>query len=642
MRRLSSTAGLILLVALMVLVPRGARAADQPVGLEDGVARMYRLPRGGGAWHGRIRVPEGATALSIAVCCEGDMDIFLRRGTPLGGAYASEAEVLSRQHGPLETVRLVPGGPVPLRAGDWFVAVADAAGAPQAEPFELVAFVDRGRGTPTILPGEDDERKMAVHRDRPELRTFLPTLAHSLTLTLRGAESEKIHYRIDGPREYRRIGRGLRQITVLRADSPPGAYILDLSALPGITLPPDVVVRATWTAREGDAQRPSAPPFVRPGTAMSLTLGEDGKSRSRALRIPVGAGMGGIEIEATNTAGADVDLYVRRGGALRSGGVDADYFALSSAPVERLYVGGSQSLAPGIYYCEIVLIQGKGPVRVTVRVRGFPPGSGRGTWGRGEPPRLAADTWTPGLIQAGRAGVQWFSVVVPRGTRALHAMLLGASAPLDLILARRTDGSIMSRALTARVDERLEHVFKAPPDGPRFFMLGVMNRNAVEDRVNFRVAISFNRTPNLPADLLWPPLIAWQGRSSTVRAAAATVELTVSDSAGGSGTCVTPRGQILTCRHVLQNDGRGSKGRIQKENILVAFPARLDEPPVQSFVARVTYEDASRDLALLEITTDVFGRPLPSDLALPWLPLGDSSSLELPRQHPSSTSSSTT
>ena len=42
----------------------------------------------------------------------------------------------------------------------------------------------------------------------------------------------------------------------------------------------------------------------------------------------------------------------------------------------------------------------------------------------------------------------------------------GASGPLDLLLVRRSDGSLLSRAITSRVDERLDQRLKAGRDGP--------------------------------------------------------------------------------------------------------------------------------------------------------------------------------
>ena len=615
-----------LLLAACLCAPT-ARAADEPLLLEDGVARMLELPDDGG-WLGRIVVPEDATALVVAAFSRRNVDVYLRHEQPLARASAPAADVAGRGAESMEALRLDASTPVRLRPGTWFVAVTPATPSDRSARFELVAFVDRGRGTPTVLAGEDPERTFVVHRDRPELRTFLPTLAQRLMLSVEGAGRTGIHFRIDGPGDYRREGTGPRTIVLDRDEAPAGAYTLDLGAPRGVALPETVKVRATWTSDAAPVPSSEPQPVVEPGSSTTVTLGGGGPT-ARTLRIPVQPGSGALLLEATNPAGADVDLYVRRGGPLASGDQDADYFALSSAPAEHVVLGGVNGLPSGTYYCELVLVDGEESVPVTLSVRQRPRRPTAGTWGDELPPELEPGVWVRGRVEAPIAGIAWFGLTVPAGTRSLHALLLGSTAPLDLVIARRTDGSIMRRALTARVDERIDHIFDEPPDSERVFVLGVLNRNALEKVVDFRLAFQLDRQPDLPEDVTWPPVISWQGRSPTVRAAAATVELTVRDNAGGSGTCVTPGGRILTCRHVLEIEAGKRGGGIQREGILVAFPATLDHPPVQSFLARVTADDPRKDLALLAITSDVYGRAVPPDIVLPWLPMGDSTSLEL-------------
>ncbi|MHC5010540.1 MAG: S1 family peptidase, partial [Planctomycetota bacterium] len=69
--------------------------------------------------------------------------------------------------------------------------------------------------------------------------------------------------------------------------------------------------------------------------------------------------------------------------------------------------------------------------------------------------------------------------------------------------------------------------------------------------------------------------------------------------------------------------------RIQRRRILIGLNATVDKPPIQAFYARVFAEYEGQDLVLLEMTEDVFGRPLPDDLELPWVPIGDSTALRL-------------
>jgi serine protease Do len=75
---------------------------------------------------------------------------------------------------------------------------------------------------------------------------------------------------------------------------------------------------------------------------------------------------------------------------------------------------------------------------------------------------------------------------------------------------------------------------------------------------------------------------------------------------------------VLTARHILE-EGDGPGVPIQREGIYVSFPYDRARPPRQTHVARLVADDVEADLALLELTGDVYGRPLPKDPRLPYL-----------------------
>ena len=617
-------------LVLLALLAAGATArgdetepGDLPR-LEDGIPRAVELSRGEATWTGRVEVPEGATSLVVAACADRDLDVYLKRGRPVG-TDRTQADAFSRGDGLQEIVRVGPAKGRPLGGATWFVTVVHDGHGLGGAGAEVVAFVDDKR-IQTIVPGNGSHPLGAVD-GTVRLRTFLPTDARSLVLEIKGAESDAIRLDLEGPRGHARRGRGVGKIVLDRDESPPGVYTVDLEAAGEAALPDGLRAQVTWEYPEGRALPPLPQPLVRLGSALTLTLGGPDHSASRMIRIPVPKGTPGFTIDATNDREADVDLYVRRGQPLKLGDQDADYFALTCATKERIVVGGVNALEGGIYFCELLLVSSKDPVKVRVRVQGLRAKAGLATWGRRPPPPLRPGVWVKGRVQACVAGLRWYGVTAPRGTRSIHAVVLDATAPLDLVLARRTNGSIMHRSLSARVDESLGFTFRTPLPGPRHFQLAVMNRNPYEQEVDYRIAISFDGPPKLPKDYRWPPVMETDKASPIAKVAAATVELTVRGNSGGSGTCISPKGHILTCRHVLEVED--DRGRIQRDGILVAFPSSLQMPPVQAFVARVIREDKRRDLALLELQRDVFGRPLPADLALPTVALGDASKLQL-------------
>lgn len=125
--------------------------------------------------------------------------------------------------------------------------------------------------------------------------------------------------------------------------------------------------------------------------------------------------------------------------------------------------------------------------------------------------------------------------------------------------------------------------------------------------------------PPLPA-AYFPPYdtFAPDARGRTLAAA---VHLETDDSYG-SGAVVAPTGLLLTCAHLIEDVPEGG-------DIYVSFPIRPRGRPRQLYLARVVESDETLDLALLELTRDVLGGPVPRSRRHPYVPVGDSSALAL-------------
>ncbi len=88
----------------------------------------------------------------------------------------------------------------------------------------------------------------------------------------------------------------------------------------------------------------------------------------------------------------------------------------------------------------------------------------------------------------------------------------------------------------------------------------------------------------------------------------------------GSGTIIHPEGQILTNFHVVED----------ATSLKIALSPAPDEPPVVAYVAELVEYNISFDLALIQITANLDGEPInKGELNFPWIPLGDSDSLQL-------------
>lgn len=86
----------------------------------------------------------------------------------------------------------------------------------------------------------------------------------------------------------------------------------------------------------------------------------------------------------------------------------------------------------------------------------------------------------------------------------------------------------------------------------------------------------------------------------------------------GSGTLISPSGEILTNCHVACG----------APLLLILMTTTPDQPPQERYLAEITHFDEELDLALLQITTDIDGNPT-TPSGLPYLEQGDSNSLRL-------------
>jgi S1-C subfamily serine protease len=591
--------------------------------LSDGVVLERRLSRNCRGWIGRIRVPAEATALTLFLSATGEVDLFASPGKPPQPPFEAHASVGSRRPGGSEVLRIERGGQRGLVTGDWFVAVDNTRRGLAGARFEIVALLEVAGGPRTLLPGVPFDLRLPANVGMRMLRTPRPRRVPRIEIRTEGAGDAALAYVLAGPQGVKRSAGSGRPLVVDGESDPAGTWHIEVRRKKGETGEKRVRLLVGWGAV---AASPAS--VLGLGRTLPLVLGGDDHPVLGQLRLDVPPGIPGFRVDASSASGVDVDLFLRRGQPPGDGLMDAEWFQMSRGARESLIVGGARPLGPGPWFLEVALAN-RGhchAVRVDVRLEPRAGLDAPASWGTQAPTTLTPGTWIKGLVPAG-GGITYYALPVPAGTTSLHATLLGAEAPLDLLLLRRTDGSIVHRAITPRVDERLDHVFPTPPDGERQFVLGVMGRSPREPDAAFRLSVGFDEPVELPLDHAWPPILSPKGLSPSEQAAAATVELTVLGGSGGTGCCMTPRGLILTCHHVLRS-GRADDG-IQREGVLIAFPRRLDEAPVQAFVARVVAVDERADLALLEITSDIFGRALPEHLVLPFMATGDDEGLRL-------------
>ena len=143
---------------------------------------------------------------------------------------------------------------------------------------------------------------------------------------------------------------------------------------------------------------------------------------------------------------------------------------------------------------------------------------------------------------------------------------------------------------------------------PGAWYVMVVDQIAVEEAVDVTLFVTLGEDP--PAALAAVPRITAPA-DPLERALLATVEVTVPNGAG-SGCVIDPRGWVLTNWHVVR-----APSDLPHDDVMIAVSLDHARPPVELFRATVVAYDAGLDLALLSITGNRFGDPLPAGYSFP-------------------------
>lgn len=331
------------------------------------------------------------------------------------------------------------------------------------------------------------------------------------------------------------------------------------------------------------------------------------------LKLPLDAIAVAVELECLV---ADLDLSVTVSG-------DPDdlhvtpWSAFTDDGQERVLVRrldepelGRAALLARVHYDwpEAPIVDGRrltrAPLWVTARV-----------WGSRVDAELAPGALWRGTLEAQSGGFRVFAVEVPEDAECLRLDLFDVAGDLDLFATHRTRVIASGpRTAVAMNPWGAEHLVldgaSAPPLRPGTWYVHVENLVDPFEGATFGVVASFAR--QAPEAIRGLPRFAPQGTvERPVDVLPAVFEL-FSGAWGGSGTCVSPRGWILTNAHVV--GGPGSE-------VVVCVPLERGRAARESFRGRVVEHDRERDLALVQIESGFRGEPIPDDYAFPFVPL---------------------
>ncbi|MEM9156758.1 MAG: trypsin-like peptidase domain-containing protein [Cyanobacteria bacterium P01_F01_bin.33] len=120
--------------------------------------------------------------------------------------------------------------------------------------------------------------------------------------------------------------------------------------------------------------------------------------------------------------------------------------------------------------------------------------------------------------------------------------------------------------------------------------------------------------------------LARAGGSTLDRAYRSVVQVYNGDNSG-SGTLLNASGAILTSFHVIAEGEQGD--RPPRGPIYIGLALSPDRPVTPLFRCELNRYDVETDLALLQVSGDLFGRPLPQGLSFDFLRLGNPNRVQL-------------
>lgn len=210
-----------------------------------------------------------------------------------------------------------------------------------------------------------------------------------------------------------------------------------------------------------------------------------------------------------------------------------------------------------------------------------------------------------------------FTLRVPPGVQALRFDITDSVADVD-ILARHEDyvkgydsADYAAESLLSRETLLITRDSPKPLQSGTYYIT-VLDQIAAEYPVGFTIVPSLEAA--VPESLAVIEALPIPG-TPLERVLFSTVEV-IGESGKGSGCIVSSDGYIVTNFHVV----RGNSGDSERF-LTVAVTTDPQLPPDELFRAEVVDTDREKDLALLKITSGMYGQSLPEEYPFPYIPI---------------------
>lgn len=359
-------------------------------------------------------------------------------------------------------------------------------------------------------------------------------------------------------------------------------------------------------------------------TSGRIDLSEDGQAyQTYQFRVP--SDIFSVRLTVSN-APADLDIYIKRGEEIQNYDL-TDYSSTSEDYNESLMITrlSDLPLEDDIYYVDISYQRDTLPVinerrstsvsfNVMLELDSY----------------KITDTLLPGEMaeyklfpDKGMASL--FALKIPKKTDAFRVDLFNTTADLDLMVSY--ENKIITRGNNDYLSESLlgkESLVVEGSNGnsvkPGVYYILVFDQVSNDHPIDFSIITSLSIVPpKILTEIPRFPAIGDEMQNVLM----ATAEI-IGNAGKGSGCFVSSEGHIITNWHVIED----FTGKVSRD-LFVAINLSNELPPVELFKAELIDYSIEKDLALLKISSGLYGNPVPSGYSFPYFTLGNPNSLRL-------------
>ncbi len=359
-------------------------------------------------------------------------------------------------------------------------------------------------------------------------------------------------------------------------------------------------------------------------TSGHIDLSDDGQVY-QTFKFKVPSDAFSVRLTVSNSP-ADLDIYVKRGEEIQNYDL-ADYFSNREDYNESLLITRLSDipLEDDVYYVDITYQRDTLPVingnrasnisfNIMMELNSY----------------MITDTLLPGVSagyklfpENGMAAL--FALKIPKGTDVFRIDLFNTTADLDLMVSY--ENKIITRSMNDYLRESLlgsetlivEGSNGHPVKSGIYYIL-VFDQVSNDHPTSFSMLAGLDMVP--PAVLTEIPSFPAAG-DEMQNVLMATAEI-IGNAGKGSGCFVSSAGHIITNWHVIED----FTGKVSKD-IFVAINLSNELPPMELFKAELIDYSASKDLALLKISSGLYGNPIPPGYLFPYFTLENTESLKL-------------